>query len=265
MPKPAFSRKGALGAQAMTNQEIAVCAEVLAEARRTGKRIKALPAAPASAAEAHMIQDRVAAALREAVGGFKINALPGDEPTRGLIYARMIRPSPAKIALAEAPHLGVEAEIAFRFARDLPARDRRYSREEVVEAMAALPAIEIVSSRFRDPLKRPPLEQLADNLINGALVPGTETREWSRLDLARLHVTVEVNGETVVSQRGGHAGGDPAGFAVALVNAMRDAGGVKAGQIVTTGSWTGLRFLKPGDRCSIRFEALGGAEVIFQS
>ena len=226
--------------------------------------IEALPAAPSSVAEAHLIQDRVAAALGEAIGGYKINALPGDEPTRGLIYARMIRPSPARIAPSEAPHLGVEAEIAFRFARDLPARDKPYRRAEVLEAMAALPAIEIVSSRFRDPLKALPLEQLADNLINGALAPGSETREWSRLDLARLHVTVEVNGETVVTRQGGHSGGDPAGFAVALVNTMRDAGGVKAGQIVTTGSWTGLRFLKPGDRCSIRFEALGGAEVIFE-
>ena len=77
-------------------------------------------------------------------------------------------------------------------------------------------------------------------------------------------MTLEVNGETVVRQRGGHSAGDPAGFAVALVNAMRNACGVKAGQIVTTGSWTGLRFLKPGDRCSIRFEELGGAEVAFE-
>ena len=249
----------------MTNQEIAACAEALTQARRSGKWIEALPAAPSSVSEAHIIQDRVATALGEAVGGFKINAPPGQEPTRGLIYARMIRPSPARIALAEGPHLGVEAEIAFRFTRDLPARDAAYGREETVEAMAVLPAIEVVSSRFRDPLARPPLEQLADSLINGALVPGTETREWSRLDLARLHVRLQVNGETVVSQQSGHVAGDPAGFAVALVNAMRGAGGVNAGQIVTTGSWTGLRFLKPGDRCSIHFEKLGGAEVAFES
>jgi 2-keto-4-pentenoate hydratase len=249
----------------MTDQEIAACVDVLSQARRSGKQIEALPAAPSSVAEAHLIQDRVAAALGEAVGAFKINAPPGEEPTRGLIYGRMIRPSPARIAPVEAPHLGVEAEIAFRFAYDLPARRTPYGREEVAEAMAALPAIEVVSSRFRDPRARPPLEQLADCLINGALVPGMETREWSRLDLSRLQVTLEVNGDTVVRQRGGHSAGDPAGFAVALVNAMRDAGGVKAGQIVTTGSWTGLRFLNPGDRCSIRFEELGGAEVVFES
>ncbi len=248
----------------MTNQEIAACVEVLLRARRSGKWIEALPATPSSVDEAHMIQDRVAAALGEAVGAFKINASPGQEPTRGLIYARIVHPSPARIAPAEAPHLGVEAEIAFRFTRDLPPRDTPFGREEVVEAMAALPAIEVVSSRFRDPLERPPLEQLADNLINGAFVPGAETREWSRLDFARLPVMLEVNGETVVRQEGGHIASDPAGFAVALVNTIRDGGGVKAGQIATTGSWTGLRFLKPGDRCSIRFGELGGAQVAFE-
>ena len=247
----------------MTIQEIAACVEALLQARRNGRWIEQLPAAPSSVAQAHMIQDRVAAALGETVGAFKINAPPGKEPTRGLIYARMIRPSPARFERAETPHLGVEAEVAFRFLRDLPGRDRTYGREEVVEAMAALPAIEVVSGRFRDPQSRPPLEQLADGLINGGLVPGTETRDWSGLDLARLEVTLEVNGETVVSRRGGHAGDDPAGFAVALVNAMREAGGVKAGQIVTTGSWTGLMFLKPGDRCLARFEGLGEAEVAF--
>jgi 2-keto-4-pentenoate hydratase len=51
-------------------------------------------------------------------------------------------------------------------------------------------------------------------------------------------------------------GGDPAGFAVALVNTMRNTGGVKARQIVTTGSWTGLLFLKPGRSL---FDPLRGA------
>jgi 2-keto-4-pentenoate hydratase len=247
----------------MTKEAIAACAEALVEARRTGRLIEQLPAAPASVEDAHRIQDRVTAALGEAVGAFKINAPAGGEPTRGSIYARMIRPSPARFTQSEAPHLGVEAEVAFRFLRDLPERDESYAREEVVAVMAALPAIEVVSSRFRDPQARPPLEQLADSLINGGFVPGPETRDWSKLDVARLQVTLKVNGETVVQRRGGHAGDDPAGFAVALVNAMRRAGGVKAGQFVTTGSWTGLMFLKPGDRCLASFEGLGDAEVAF--
>jgi 2-keto-4-pentenoate hydratase len=251
----------------MTNQEIAACVEALIQARRDGGWIEELSAAPSSVAEAHTIQDRVAAALGEAVGAFKINAPSGRALERGLIYARMIRPSPARIAPAETPHLGVKAEIAFRFIRDLPARDKPYGRGEVVEAMAPSPAIEVVSSRFRDPLTRPPLEKLADNLINGALAPGTARDGDARMVEPRSGAPRgDARGERRnVRRQGGHAAGDPAGFAVALVNAMRNAGGVKAGQIVTTGSWTGLMFLKPGDRCSARFEGLSGAEVAFES
>ena len=91
------------------------------DAAMTDQDIAASVEAPASVAEAHIIQDRVAALLGEAVGGFKANAPPGEEPTRGLIYARMMRSSPLRMAPAEVPHLGVEGEIAFRFTRDLPA------------------------------------------------------------------------------------------------------------------------------------------------
>jgi 2-keto-4-pentenoate hydratase len=38
---------------------------------------------------------------------------------------------------------------------------------------------------------------------------------------------------------------------------------VRAGQFVTCGSCTGLRYLKPGDVCGVQFEGLGGAEVTF--
>jgi 2-keto-4-pentenoate hydratase len=50
---------------------------------------------------------------------------------------------------------------------------------------------------------------------------------------------------------------------VALVNMMREQNGVRTGQFVTCGSFTGLRFLKPGDMCGVRFEGLGAAEVTF--
>ena len=247
----------------MTEQELVASVELLAQAWRSGTRIEALPAVPSSVAEAHAIQDRVAVLLGEAVGAFKANALPGQEPTRGLIYTRMIRSSPAQISPRDVPHLGVEGEIAFRFSRDLPARGAPYGREEVAEAVTILPAIEVVSGRFHDPRTRPPLEQLADCIANGALVPGADTQDWSHLNLASLSVALLVNDKPVLERQGGHPTGDPLGVAVALVNMMRAAGGVKEGQIVTTGSWTGLRFLKPGDHCTVQFETLGAAEVFF--
>lgn len=247
----------------MTEPEIAACADALAQARRSGKPIEALPAVPSSVADAHAIQDRVTALLGETVAAFKASSPPGAEPTRGLNYARMIRPSPARMSPAEVPHLGVEGEIAFRFTRDLPAREAPYTREEIAKAVAALPAIEVVSGRLRDPRARPALEQLADSMAFGALVPGAEMPDWSQLDLPRLRVSLLVNGEPVLQRQGGHPIDDPLGVALALANMLRESYGVQAGQLVTTGSWTGLRFLKPGDRCAVQFENLGTAEVAF--
>ena len=83
------------------------------------------------------------------------------------------------------------------------------------------------------------------------------------MDLAALHVYLSVNGLMALAQQGGHPIKDPLGPAVALVNLMRDSGGVRAGQFVTTGSCTGLRYLKPGDSCTVRFDELGSATVTF--
>jgi 2-keto-4-pentenoate hydratase len=82
--------------------------------------------------------------------------------------------------------------------------------------------------------------------------------------MTRLRVELVVNDKVVLERQGGHPTDDPLGVAVALVNMMREAGGVRAGQMVTTGSWTGLRFLEPGDRCVVRFETIGAAEVCFE-
>ena len=249
----------------MNEQEIAASAELFAHAHRTGTQFEALPATPASIAEAHAIQDLVTMLLGETVGAFKANTPLNGEPTRATIFSRMVRPSPARISRAEAPHLGVEAEIACRFVCDLPPRSAPYSREEVTDAVVLLPAIEVVSGRLRDPRTRPRLEQLADFMVNAALIYGEEIHSWSHLAQPNLRLVVAVNDSVILERCGGHPTGDPVGVATALVNLMRGSVGVRAQQIVTTGSWSGLRFLKPGDRCLIQFEDMSPVEVAFEA
>ncbi len=236
---------------------------LLVEARRTDERIAALNYAPDPAEIGHEIQDKVAARLGEPIGGFKANAPPGAPAIRGAIFARMIYGSPARIAAALVPDLAVEGEIAFRFLRGLPARDTDYTRAEVTEAVIALAAIEVVSGRLIDWRSRPAGEQLADCLNNGALVTGGEVADWQHLDIANLPVAAFVNGERILQQLGGHPTGDPLGVAVALANIERRNSGVKAGQIVTTGSCIGIRSLQSGDRFTVTFEGLGSAELVF--
>ncbi len=244
-------------------------AAALAAARQDRKRIDALPdgARPQTVADAHAIQDAVTALLGAEVSAYKANApTPGDPTSSGLrgpIYAAETYASPAAFPVAIAPQCGVEGEIAFRFRQDLPPRDTPYTRDEVAAAVDASVAIEVVSSRFANPDAAAVLDKLADRISNGGFVIGTIVEDWRALDLAKLKVRLTVNGETVLEQIGGHPIGDPLAVAVALVEMLRTGVGVKAGQFVTCGSCTGLRYIKPGDTCSVTFEKLGGAELTF--
>ncbi len=249
----------------MDAPHIAEAAALLVNARRANARIPLLPQScrPSSVADAHAIQDAVTAALGTAIGAFKANAPAGAEPTRGVIYAPTVHPSPARIPATLVPQCGVEGEVAFIFRADLPPRATAYTREEVAAVVGACPAIEVVTSRYADAAT--PIDKLADCISNGAFVHGPILKHWQGLALGKLKVTLTVNGEPVLQQVGGHPTGDPLGIAVALVEMMRGAGGVKAGQFVTCGSCTGLRYLKPGDFCGVSFEGLGTAEVTFST
>ena len=249
----------------MDKHQIEQAASLLVRARRSMTPIDGLSAEcrPSSVGDAHAIQDAVTAALGKPVGAFKANAPANAEPTRGVIYADTIHASPARMPAAEVPQCGVEGEVAFIFRRDLPSRAAPYSRDEVAAAVDACAAIEVVTSRYQNLDKASTLEKLADCISNGAFVHAAPLVDWHSLQLGKLPVTLMVNGVPVLQQIGGHPSGDPLGVAVALVNMMDEQGGVRAGQFVTCGSCTGLRFLKPGDVCGVRFDGLGSAEVTF--
>jgi 2-keto-4-pentenoate hydratase len=235
----------------MDIQQINRAAALLVGARRTGDLLAGLP------------PDAVTAGLGKPVGAFKAMAPARGEPTRGVIYADTIHASPAHVPAAEVPQCGVEGEVAFIFRRDLPARATPWSRDEVAGAVDACAAIELVTSRYQNSDSATNLEKLADCISNGAFVHAAPPANWRGLELGKLKVTLTVNGATVLEQVGGHPTGDPLGVAVALANMMREKGGVRAGQFVTCGSCTGLRYLQPGDICGVRFEGLGTVEVTF--
>jgi 2-keto-4-pentenoate hydratase len=65
----------------------------------------------------------------------------------------------------------------------------------------------------------------------------------------------------IVQRNGGHIAGDPLKPAVDFVNDLRASTGVRAGQMMTTGTYTGLNFAAPGQRIRAAFEGFGAAEV----
>lgn len=238
-------------------------ARLLAGARQSGIPLPALPPdlRPATLDQAHAIQEATAARLGSEVVGWKVAVQPDGEAMRGAILASALLASPATLPACLVPLLGIEAEIAFRFDDDLPPRTAPYSEGEVAAATTAVVAIEVVATRFISYAETPLLDRTADCMSNGALVVGTARPDWRSVDLEGIEATLRVNGAVLVQTRGGHAAGHPLGPAVVLVNALRAGSGVRAGQVITTGSFTGLRHVRPGDRVMAEFAGFGTAEL----
>jgi 2-keto-4-pentenoate hydratase len=244
----------------MDQGAVAQAAELFVAARRTGKLIDALPAAcqPQTLDDAFAIQDAVIAALRETVAGFKVAVVDG-RVVRGPIFASRVFDSPAKIAAAAMPLLGIEGEIAFRLEHDLPAG--RYSYDDVATAVTAFAAIEVVDSRFRSYPDVPLQDRNADFVSNGGFVRGPSAPNWRALDLKNIAVTLTIDGQERLKRNGGHMAGDPLLPAVALVNDLPN--GMKAGQFITTGTYTGLERAKAGQAAVVTFAGFGSVEVAF--
>lgn len=252
---------------ASTSDRVRRAAEILAEARRSGTPLSDLPeaAAPGNEAEAWAIQREVLRLLGLTVGGWKCAAPPGRPQSGACIAREGFLTSPARLALPAGRQMGIEGEIAVRLGADLPGRadGHGYGRDEVLAAVAAaMPAIELVQSRFRDSGAVSALAGMADSIGNAGFVAGPERSEWRSLDLAQLRVRLAFDGEEKVNRVGGNPSGDPILPLVWLANKLIESGTLlRAGEIVTTGSCTGLLFVPPGTRVEVEFEELGRASI----
>jgi 2-keto-4-pentenoate hydratase len=239
--------------------------------RRAGPRPPSLPAdlSPRSEQEAYQVQRELSRALGAQAGGWKVAMSSPDRGTSAPIFAEHLYPSPARVACVIGDSLGIEPEVAFSLRRDLPALSNgaRYQREELIAAIdAAYAAIEIVISRFQSHDGAAPLDRLADNISNGGLVLAAPCRDWRRLDLATvpLRLTLHAPDGTRSEQasRGGHPLGDPLTALLWLVNdRARGGAGVRAGEIITTGSYAGLGYATRGTHVAVEFAGLGTATL----
>lgn len=251
----------------MEPHEIEAAAGLLLAARRERAPLRAerLEKWRISArAEAYAIQELVAADLGP-ISAWKVGAPSAEaEPVRAPIPEAAIHASPAVLPAASFHRIGIEAEIAYRLGRDLPARREPYTRGEVEAAIdAALPAIEVVDTRLADHEAMGALWRLADNQINGGLVLGAPQAFWRAVEPSTQPVRLQVDG-AAVHEGGGNSAGDPVRLLVWLANACgTHCGGLRRGQVVTTGTLTGLRFFAPGAEVRAVLPGLGEVAVSF--
>ncbi|HKF74325.1 MAG TPA: fumarylacetoacetate hydrolase family protein [Stellaceae bacterium] len=223
---------------------------------------------PKSADEAYAAQTALVALLMPRLGpivGWKVGApSPTAEPAASPLLADLVQPSPARFGGPRLRLRGIEAEVAFRFGKPMPARDEPYGEEEVSDAIHSIhPAIELVETRFEAWEGPPGLAKLADIGSNGGFCFGPGSTDWRSRDLARPTVTLEIDGNRIAERIGGNTAGHPMRTLIWLANhTSRLALGIKAGDIVTTGSHTGLVFAGQGSRVVARVAELGEANLI---
>jgi 2-keto-4-pentenoate hydratase len=265
----------------MDEQHFDAARAALASARRHARAIEAWPhdRLPRDLDEAYRLQAAVARDVG-AVAGWKVAAVTlGQRAALGVdrpIGAPLLRPwlhdareRPAALRRADFIAPKLECEIAFELGSDLPSRpERPYTRAEVRAATAALRlAVEIVDSRL--PRGLGALAELADFFNNGALVAGPALVEWDALDLARLEIVLTrahdgAREEVARGSANAILDGDPFGTVVMLANAPPDAArGLRAGDIVTTGSCTGAPPLPGEGAYRAAFASLGSVELAF--
>lgn len=247
----------------------------LVAARRGGTRLEAadILAVVKSGDAAYAVQARVDALLWPEAGDASVWKAGADSrdalPTAAPIAPPLVHASGATLSARQFGVLIVEAEIAYRFGMDLPPRATPYGAAEVGEAVAAMHvAIEIVDPRVADFATAPPLAKLADHLLNGAFVLGDAISDWRRIDLRRQKVTLAIDGKLREAAEGSHALGNPAvllPWFAAHLGSRRGAGearGVRAGDVVTTGSWTKVVEAKAGQRIAVEFPGIGSARLL---
>lgn len=210
------------------------------------------------------IQAAVTRRLGASIAGWKV-ALPVDGAVLSApIFAADTFASPAAASISGRMTHGVECELAFRIARELPARpDRGYSSSDVAPCIGGvMAAFELLQSRLVDGFQSPRPHLLADRLGNGGVVLGEIRADWRWRNHADVPVEVCIDGAAIASQQGGNPVGDPFSAVVALAEHLAARGmALLPGQFVMTGAYTGVHHLKPGQRIELRCEGLQPVEL----
>ena len=222
----------------------------------------------ASVTDAYRVQDALAAQAG-AVRAWKVSALtpeqqrgyPTDRPVGGALFAPFCHDTPARLTLKSFVAPLMECEIAFLLGRDLPQRKAPYTRAEIADAVEAMvPAIEIADCRLS--ADAPDLLKLADDMGNGAFVAGVPLRHWRNVELKGRDVVLTLNGSEAARGPCAKVLGDPLMGVVGLANAQPlPAGGLKRGQIVTTGTCITPIAMKAGAYVA-DFGTLGRVELL---
>lgn len=222
---------------------------------------------PPDRAAAFAVQDATLAGLG-AIGGWKVGAKGHlQEPGCAPLPAKGVLPSGTALLGPAWRMRGIEVEVAVRLGKDLIPTSGEPDAATVRDAVdAVLPVIEVVETRLADWRDSAPLAQLADLQSHGALIVGEPSGiRIEDLDLRTVQAYLAFDGQPVASTRGANPAADIWWLVGWLAWHCAQRGQpLRAGQIITTGSCTGLLFAPEGAHVQAHLDGVGRVELRFQ-
>jgi 2-keto-4-pentenoate hydratase len=227
---------------------------------------------PLGVEEAYAVQDRLREALvaaGERVAGWKAGFTTRaaqaqwgvSEPVSAFLLARDVFPSGSEVPAARFASLAVEAEIAFVMARDLAGPGVTPARA-LLAVEGAVPALELIDVRFSG--KPRGTDVIADGVYANAVVLGPVLTPVAGLDLALEGLVYELNGTVAATNTAAEVMGNPVNSLVWIANHLGARGlGLRAGDIVMTGSVSTLLRPRAGDTVRATCTRLGSVAVRF--
>jgi 2-keto-4-pentenoate hydratase len=253
-------------------------AQTIAAARKSLTPLPALPQGitPKSVEDGYRAQSEVHQLLATELGplvGYKIGctsevmqqylAIP--HPCAGGVHARGAHQSGVVLNAADFVRVGVECEIAVRLGQDLVPGGAPFTRDSVAGSIECyLPAIEIVDDRYVkwETLGAPTL--IADDFFAAGIVLGQPVARTAVADLVDVEGRALINGQETGRGTGADVLGHPHNALAWLANHLASQGtGLRAGEIVMTGSLVKTVWLKAGDEAMMEFSGLGNVHVTF--
>ena len=250
--------------------ELLSAAEFLLKARSTANPVDDLSSSmtATSLEEAYFMQDAMAHSLQpDGIIDWKVGApAPDATPIFGPMIRAWVGNSGCTFSDKRYRLRGLEAEISFKIGKDLPPRAIPYTREEIIDAIDSChPAIEELEAGITTPAKVARFTMFSDLQMHGGFITGPAVAEWQKIDFAKESVALAVDDKIeVVRSASNTAGTDLLRLVLYLANeGSARTGGLKRGGWITTGSWTGNTFAKPGSHVDVRFSAAGSVSLNF--
>ncbi len=220
---------------------------------------------------AYQIQSEVVAARLEA-GALIVGAKLGltsaakqrqmkvNEPLYGWLTSDMQIDTGAVLECARFIQPRCEPEIAFLLSADLSGADT--SAAQVLAATELVfPAVDVLDSRFAGYAFTLP-DVIADNSSGAAYVLGGQGVRPDGFDLRLTGCAFYKNGVLIATASGAAVLGHPASAVAWLVRKLAARGeGLRAGQVVLSGSMTEAVAVAPGDVIIARLDRLGTVEI----